>query len=424
MLYTGERMKRLVAVVVWALTTAALWGQSAAEEPAGPEPDARPERAYFVMQQSPRSVAGAAGFVLEEAIDEFVDVIGWRNLSFDRSFFFAGGGGGLDSAAFRGGWAGRPGGNYLGLYFSGDVFYGRGSRNDGSNAADSLNRSYDEIVANDNIIALFGNELRGGFRFDLCFNQAMFTFLETKAGETRKTATPFVTTLQWGRQFGKFSPKASVGASWGGYGTEDEFDYPRLAFKLEAAYGSFAADYQLSLAFDSDTAPDGKDLALNNGADHLANFYWTARTALTETLELVARPRLQFDLYACDNTAEGSGITVRYGGLFCFGCASMLEAALRWQPAPQFALTGGVRFALLRFGTKSHEPGDAWTEDTGSSWTVAGAEATGGNIALAWSPSGHFTLEAGLDGIFNFNESSYLANLTELSGGFAFIFRL
>jgi hypothetical protein len=212
----------LLLCVCIAAAAASLWGHAAGDA-AVPDPDVDPGRAYFAMQQSPRSVAGGAGFVIDDAIDRFVDVIGWRNVAFDRSFFFAGGGGGLESAAFRGGWAGRPGGNYLGLYFSGDVFYGRGNRNDGSNAADSVNRSYDEIVANDNIIALFGNELLGGFRFDLCFDQALFTSLETETGETRKTAAPFVTTLQWGRQFGKFSPTASVGVSWGGYGTDDGY---------------------------------------------------------------------------------------------------------------------------------------------------------------------------------------------------------
>ena len=133
---------------------------------------------------------------------------------------------------------------------------------------------------------------------------------------------------------------------------------------------------------------------------------------------------MQFDLYACNNTAKGSGRTVRYGALFYCGGASILEAALQWQPAPQFALTGGVRFALLRFEAKSHEPGDAWTGDTGSAWTVAGAEAAGGSVAFAWSPSEQFSLEAGIDGLFDFNASAYATNLTELSGGFAFIFRL
>jgi hypothetical protein len=411
---------------VFVLTAAFLRGHSADEAAAGPEPDVLPGRAYFVMQQSPRSVAGEAGFVLDGAIDDFVDVIDYRNAAFDRSFFFAGGGGGLESAAFRGGWAGRPGGNYLGLYFSGDLFYGRGSKadKDDSAYANAAYNSYDEIVANDNLIVLFAAPLLGGFRFDLRFDQAAFTSLETKTGETRKTATPFVSTLQWGRRFGKFSPKAAVGASWGGYGTADEFDYPRLAFKLEAAYGGFAADYQLSLAFDSDVTVDGTELARKNGADHLANLSWTARTALTETLDLTARPQAQFDLYVCGNTAEGAGRTVRYGELFYFGFAPILEAALRWQIAPAIALTTGARFTLLRLEAKTREKGDAWTADTGSAWNAALAEATGGTIALAWSPSEHFSLEAGVDGIFNFNESDYTANLTNLTGGFAFIFRL
>ena len=418
-------MKKIFWACVYITAAAAsLWGHSTDDAVPGPEPDARPDRACFVMQKSPRSVLGEAGFVLDGAVDEFVDVIGYRNLAFDRSFFFAGGGGGLESAAFRGGWAGRPGGNYLGLYFSGDMFYGRGGKANADGAADAVNRSYDEAAVNDNLIAIFGSDLLGGFRFDLRFDQALFTSLETQAGDTRRTAAPFVTALQWGKRLGTFSPKASLGASWGGYGTEDEFDYPRLAFKLEAAYGSFAADYQLSLALDSDVVVDGTELARKNGADHLANLSWTARTALTETLVLTARPRLQFDLYACENTAEGSGRTVRYGELFYFGFAPILEAALRWQIAPAIVLATGARFTLLRLEAKARGKGDAWTADTGSAWNAAWAEATGGTIAFAWSPSDHFTLEAGLDGIFDFNESGYTANLTNLTGGFAFIFRL
>ena len=419
-------MKKAGLMLVFVLEAVVLRGHSSGEDVAVPDPNVSPERAYFVLQRSPRSVSGEAGFHAHTALDDFVDVTGWRNVDFDRVFFFAGGGGGSESAAFRGGGAGRIGANYLGVYFSGDVFSGRGGAvdKDSPSFEEAVNMSYDELAVNDNLIVLFGNGLLGGFRLDLCFDQTKFTSLTAKNGNLETSSTPFVTTLQWGRRFGNFSPKASVGVSWGGYGTEDEFDYPRLAFKAEAEYGSFSADYQLSLAMDDTVTIDGKDYVTNGGADHLANLYWTARTALTETLELAARPQLQFDLYSCENTAEGSGETIRNGALFYFGFAPILEASLRWQLVPRLSLMTGVRFTLLRYETKTREKGNVWADDTGSAWSVSWVEATGGSVAFEWSPSEQFALEAGIDGFFDFNTSGYAAHLTNLTGGFAFVFRL
>jgi hypothetical protein len=87
-------------------------------------------------------------------------------------------------------------------------------------------------------------------------------------------------------------------------------------------------------------------------------------------------------------------------------------------------LTFLPRFTLLRLESKTRGKGDVWTDDTGSSWSVAGAAASGGSLALELSPSEHFTLEAGIDSIFDFNASDYQADLTKLSGGFACVFKL
>ena len=409
-------MKSVVLVIVFAAAAASLWGHAAGDAPV-PDPDVDPGRAYFPLQSPPRSVLNESGFLARSGIDDFVDVAGWRDAAFARSFFFAGGAGGLESAAFRCGWAGRPGGNYLGVYFSGDVLRGRGSETDTDSPGfeEALNQAYNELVANDNLIVLFGNEALGGLRFEARFDQTTFTSLTPKSGGAETSATPFETTLQWGRQFGNLSPRASAGISWGGRGTEDEFDYPRLAFKLEAAYGSFAADYQLSTALDRGAG--------NGGTDHLTNLYWTARTALTETLTLTARPQLQFDLYGCGNTASPGG-AAQGGEAFYFGFSPMLEAALQWQITPRINAATGVRFAFLRLESKTRGKGDAWTGDTGSAWNVAGVAAEGGGIAFALSPSEHFTLEAGVSGLFNFNESEYRADITNLTGSFACVFSL
>jgi hypothetical protein len=411
-------MKKLFCVFTFAvaIAAAALWGHAAEDIPV-PGPEANPEQAYFPMQRSPRSVLRESAFLAAAAIDNFVDVTGWQNMDFDKTFFFAGGGGGDLSASFRGGGAGRVGAAYLGVYFSGDLFSGRGNAADKDHPtfAEAVNQSYNEVVMNGNFIVLFGNELPDGLRFDLCFDRATFTSLEIKDGNTESSATPFVTTLQWGRQFGGFAPKLSAGISWGGHGTDKEFDHPKLAFKAEAAYGNFGAEYQLSLAFDD---------ARGGGADHRGSLCWTARTALAETLALEARPQLYCDMYACENTAESSGETIRNGELFYFSFAPALEAALQWQITPKILLATGVRFDLLRLESKTRGKGDAWTGDSGSSWSVAGAAATGGSLAFALSPSEHFTLEAGIDGIFDFTASEYKTDLTKLSGSFALIFAL
>jgi hypothetical protein len=99
---------------------------------------------------------GEAAFLPRSAIDDFVDISGWQNMDFDNSFFFAGGGGGSASAAFRAGGAVRIGANYLGLYFSGDVFSGRGSATDTNrdSSTEAAVQSYSEAVVNDNLIGL------------------------------------------------------------------------------------------------------------------------------------------------------------------------------------------------------------------------------------------------------------------------------
>jgi hypothetical protein len=418
-------MKKLLCVLAFVTAASVLWGHTGEDVPV-PDPDVHPEWAYFPMQRSPRSILNEAGFLVNTAIDDFVDVIDWQNLTFDNSFLFAGGSGGSLSASFRGGGAGRIGGSYIGLYFSGDVLSGRGSAaNENNDAfAEAANRSYGELVVNDNLIVLYGSELLGGLRFDLRFDQAKFTSLTDKSSNTETSASPFVMTLQWGRKFGNLSPKASVGVSWGGQGTEYEYDFPRLALKLEAAWGSLRADYQLSAAFDKTMEISGEELTRNGGIDNLVNLYWTARTHLTETLLLQARPQLQFDIYGCENKAAGSGGTVNNGELFYFAFAPILEAALHWRITPAIAAVTGLRFTLLRLESRTRRKGDAWTDDTGENWSVTGATAAGGGLAFELSPSEHFTLEAGIDSIFDFNESEYRVNITKLSGGFACIFRL
>jgi hypothetical protein len=409
-------MKTLLAAFVFVAAASILWGHAAEDLPV-PDPEVNPDQAYFLMQRSPRSVLRESAFLTTAAIDNFVDVTGWQNMDFDKSFFFAGGSGGNLSASFRGGAAGRIGSSYLGFYVSGDLFSGRGNTADKGHPsfAEAVNQSYNEVVMNGNFIVLFGNELPGGLRFDVCFDRATFTTLETKDGSTESTATPFVTTLQWGRQFGGFAPKLSAGISWGGHGTDKEFDNPKLAFKVEAAYGNFGAEYQLSLAFDD---------ARGGGTDHRGSLHWTARTALAGTLALEARLQLYCDLYTCKNTTDASGETIRNGELFYFSFAPALEAALQWQISPKILLATGVRFDLLCLESKTRGKGDAWTGDAGSSWSATGSAATGGSLAFSLSPSEHFTLEAGIDSIFNFNESEYKTDLTKLSGSFALIFAL
>jgi hypothetical protein len=216
--------------------------------------------------------------------------------------------------------------------------------------------------------------------------------------------------------------------SWGGHGTDSETDHPKLALKAEAEYGAFGADYQLSLGFDKTTrvveADTARDMTRDGGVDHLTHLYYTAQTPLTETLALSVRPQLEFEFYGCENKAESSAGTIRNGELFYFAFAPRLEAALRWQIAPQIAVATGVRFALLRLEAKTRGKGDVWTDDTGSSWNITGSAASGGSLAVELSPSEHFTLEAGVDGIFDFNTSEYKMDLTKLFGGFACVFRL
>jgi hypothetical protein len=430
----------LMVIFVLVTATALLWGHSAGEGGPVPDPDIHPERAYFPMQRSPRSILNGSGFLVHTALDDVVDVTRYQHLAFDTSFFFVGGSGEAASGSLQAGGAGRIGGNYAGLYFSGDFFYGRGNTADQDNPAyaDAATQSYDELVVNDNLIVLFGNEFLGGLRFDLRFDAATFTSLVTKDGGADDTRPPLVTTLQWGRNFGNFSATVSLGALWGarskrtsGERTAEERDYTRLGLKLEAAYGGFAVDYQLSAALDKKVMVSGDPLPANNGdtltkqggVDHLVHLSYTASLPLTETITLTARPQLHVDIYSCENSETSPAGTVNSGTLFYFGFAPMLEAALRYQLTPKIGVVTGVRFTLLRLESKTQGKGDSWTPDTGGSWSVAGAGAEGGSVAFELSPTEHFTVEAGI-GMFDFNESEYQADITTLSGGFAFIFRL
>jgi hypothetical protein len=387
---------------------------------------------------------GGGGGDAASDLDLFADVAAWQDLDFYRLFFFAGGGRGAHSGHIQGGMAAALSPLYVAAFFNGDLFSGSGG------AADRDNPAYQtgsETLWNDDLVLFLGNDLLGGFRFNLLFNGMEFVSQTEKDGIFYDYRAPFLTSLQWGRRFGSFSASITVGIGWAGHESWSETweteaadpaaeagpaetgvatttiqSYTATGIKLETAYSSFATDYQISLSLGREEtlsgAPSGngtKRIDLGP-VEHLLNLYYNTAVPIAEGMSLSLRPRLLLGFYHNDyETALEGGA---YEKMCSFGFSPMLDAELSWKATEKLFIATSLSLSAL---TASFA-----RTDSGSYWEVAGLAVdsdASGSLDFRFAFSKSFVLEAGIDGLFDFSEARYILDFANLRGVFALIFK-
>jgi hypothetical protein len=387
---------------------------------------------------------GQGGGGAASDLDLFTDVAAWQDLDFYRLFFFAGGGRGAHSGHIQGGMAAALYPLYVAAFFNGDLFSGSGGAADRDNPAwqGTANQTGSETVWNDDLVLFLGSDLLGAFRFNLLFDGMEFVSHTEKDGIFYDYRAPFLTSLQWGRRFGSFSAGITAGIGWGGYESWSETwetesadtaaetgvatttiqNYTTAGIKLEAAYGSFAADYQISLSLGREETLSGA--SSRNGAkridlgavEHLANLYYNTAIPIAEGMSLSLRPRLLLGFYHNDyETALEGGA---YEKLRSFSFSPMLDAELGWQ------ITEKLFFAT--YLSLSAFTANFARTDSGSYWEVAGLALDSdesGSLDFRFAFSKSFVLEAGIEGLFDFSGARYVLDFANLRGAFALIFK-
>jgi hypothetical protein len=380
---------------------------------------------------------GPGGAAAASDIDLFTDVTAWQDLDFYRWFFFSGGALGAHSGTIQGGMAALLYPLYVAAFFNGDVFSGTGSAADQDNPTyqGTANQVYHETAWNDDLVLFIGSDFLGGFRFELLFDNTEFVSQDEKDGGFYEYRGPFLTSLQWGRRFGGLDAKVTTGVGWGGYESWTETqgtdvvsttiqDYTMLGIKLEAAYGGFAADYQFSIGLGrEETVSGASDPSLNSttkfavgSVEQMINLYYTAAIPVSDGIHLSLRPRLLLGFYHNDYERAASGNT--YGKQSSFGFSPLLEAELGYQITRKIFVATSLSFNAF---TASFAKTDA-----GAYWEIAGLtvdSAGSGDLAFRFAFSQSFTLEAGIDGLFDFSRARYALDFSNLHGGFTFIFK-
>jgi hypothetical protein len=394
-------------------------------------------------------IAAGRGGGAASDIDLFADVATWQDLNFYRLFFFAGGDAGAHSGHIQGGMAAALYPLYLAAFFNGDLFSGTGGTADKDNPSwqGAADQTHSKTVLNDDLVLFAGNDFLGAFRFNLLFNAAEFVSQQEKDGDFYEYRAPFLTSLQWGRRFGGLTTKLTVGAGWGGYESWSDMeaveetekagetaetvmvsttiqDYTTLGIKLEAAYGNFAADYQISIGLGRSEIISGSNDPAKNGAkkidvgavEHLINLYYSAVIPVAEGMALSLRPRLLFGFYNNDyETALAGG---GYDKLSSFGFSPMLEAELGWQITEKLFIGTSLSLSALTATFAQTDAASYWEAEG----LAVDSDASGAlDFRFAFSPS--FILEAGLEGLFDFSGARYALDFANLSGGFALIFK-
>jgi hypothetical protein len=393
--------------------------------------------------------AGWGGAAGASDLDRFADVAAWQDLDFYRTFFFAGGDAGAHSGNIQGGVAAALSPLYVAAFFNGDLFSGEGGGADKNNPGyqGTANQTYGETAWNDDLVLFLGSDLLGGFRFNLQFNATELVSQTDKDGGFYDYRGPFLTSLQWGRRFGGLTTTLTAGVGWGGYeswsetellpeteetgGTQETVmvstsiqDFTTLGFKLEAAYGSFTADYQFSAGLGRSETVSGSRNPARNGTkefdlgavEHLINLYYSAELPIAEGMSLSLRPRLLLGFYRNDYEGISGGSAATK--LNSFGFSPLLEAELGWQITRRIYAATSLSLSVLTM-TFAQTDAAAYWEAEG---LAVDSEASG-NIDFRFAFSSSFILEAGIDGLFDFSGARYALDFANLRGGFALIFK-
>ncbi|MDR2602723.1 MAG: hypothetical protein LBC53_09810 [Spirochaetaceae bacterium] len=409
-------MKKGIFAAVFAALAAGAFAQTATQPP-----DFRPPVGQLGLQAAIGSMVNGVTprYALDE--DNYLNVVNWANVKFDDVYFFLGGKTGTIGTGFQGGLAKKLGQNHVGFYFNGELFSGSGT-NDGADG-DAV-KIKEDFTINQQFAVLFANQAIGGVRLDLLFKGAKSEYdknhdLPGAEGTAGSGAT--VTSAQWGKKIGSFTPKATIGFQWPTHTTSeakssgittksDNWDAAVLGVKLEGAYKDFSADYQLSLDFgetgtttvkNPDSPATETKTVTSGGYNNVLNLYYGVTADVNQKLQFKLRPQLQFVLAGSENKTTTTTGDVEYfeqkivditppgGGApvptiqpptTYFAFIPQMQVGAQYKVTQKFALYTGVTFTFLKvesqswasYKTKTQGRPEQEVKATPSSWNIAG----------------------------------------------------
>ncbi|MDR2602806.1 MAG: hypothetical protein LBC53_10235 [Spirochaetaceae bacterium] len=407
---------------------------------AQPTPPAEPIKLLGLQATIGSMVNGVTPrYALDE--DNYLNVVNWANVKFDDVYFFLGGKATTIGTGFQGGLAKKLGQNYLGFYFNGELFSGKGT-NTGTDPAPPTVK--EDFTINQKFAVLFANQAIGGIRLDLLFDNAKSEYDKNDATHTEKTTGTgtTVTSVQWGKKIGSFTPKATIGFQWPKHTTSEKktnistytttenaesWDAAALGVKLEGAYKDFSADYQLSLDFGKTTMSTFKvssngvsgstteiKAVTTGGYNNTLNLYYGITADVNQKLQFKLRPQLQFVLAGAENktttnttTAQDDIETVTYSvaPTTYFAFSPLMQVGAQYKVTQKFALYTGVTFTFLKvesqswasYTNKNADGTEVEYKNTPSSWSIAGLSLGGGttlNFGANFAFSDTFSLDA------------------------------
>jgi hypothetical protein len=450
--------KKIFITVLFVLIGTGMWAQLTPTPPDGTTGNPNLPRyntlgGKLELQESPQSVVNASSFRFNSDVDNYLDVIDWSGVEYRKLFFFLGGAADNNAGNFQGGFATKLGSNHLAVYYSGNFFEGDGWDN-GSNDS-KANKTYGKTTWDNSLALLFANEGIGGIRFDMMFNNV--TFADEKNGENgqwnRSQGTGnLVTSLQWGKNLGVFTPKVTLGFQWPDYltnewvgagpATQDKmemWDNAKLGLKLEAAYLDFEGDYQLTVDFGETTTaklPNGDRKETAAGYVHNdLNLYYNLTGKVDDKLTVKIRPQFNFQFFVTDGKGEYSspGINNQDNNsqpYSYFVFSPIVELGAEYALKPTVNLYGGVNVTLLTVDTvwtSEYEHNGAKIKDTPSDWHVAGLTTAIPSVipslGVQLKPSEAFSIEMGLNSVIQPTKGSWNFSFNNISGRFALVFK-
>ena len=363
------------------------------------------------LQAKPQSAVNATSgrFKLDE--DNFLDVIKFQGVEFQNMYFFLGGS--TASRGLQGGFAKKLNGffDYLAFYANAKGLDGEGSNN---GADESDNEVAESLTAwNNEFSLLLAGKLIGAIRLDVLMGDASggrryssstngVVADGTVASEVENTGK-LITSIQWGKTFGKIKPKVAVGYKWPEYEKKEfqDDDTPTntysknaaLGLKAEIEVGSFAGDYQFTMGFGGNGEDGGLTRKTTGYWDHTLNLYYNLTAPAHEKLVFKIRPQMQFRFAGRGNKwTDGDNVTYQYyyldspnltavaaGPQTWFQFSPIVETGVQFQATKRLALYSGLKLKLLTVtkgseGSYTNTVGgvDDEHKDTPSAWEVKG----------------------------------------------------
>ena len=395
----------------------------------------------FVLQGNPQSVVNQASYRFSTGIDNYLDVIAWKGVDYENFFLFLGGVaetkstdiGGIDiSSGIQGGLAARIGTGHLGVYFNGVIADGAYTHTLLTNDKRSRARW------NDQLAVMYANPWLGGLRLDILFADAIFKMQDNDGGKIEASENHLTTSLQWGKSFGRFTPRITFGVQWPSYykssSGEEEWNSGGLGFLVELGIGNFGIDYQLSVDLGWSSKP--RNAKLSGYVDNNLNAYYDFTGYINTALTLKIRPTLFLGFFFAENRYEEDGKLIvtepnmSYIGIPEVGLQAGTKVDLGFQYAvnSKISIYSGLTARIIDFRPSIKLPSIDPDEETDIEIQLAvrGINVSGGNFAFLFNPSKNFHIELGLNNLVSFKSDNkswgWGLNLLQPSGSLAISF--